>query len=157
MSSRLLTAGSLGVIIARSKIYQFFKKMSKKMLTKKSLKLAAIGMLVPLCIFVNGLPGNSQESSEWRTGDCSEINCEFNFGQNSNYRGMRELVINRITGNGGNVSVQIYDGNNIILNANPGVGGRELFAFDGKKEGYKIFIRPHNAGSSVSFSVGRAR
>ena len=131
--------------------------MFKKNLTKKTLKLAAIGMLVPLCIIVNGLPGNSQESSEWISEECSQIICLFKFGQNSNYRGMRELVINSITGNGGNVSVKIYDGDNMILDANPGVGGREIFAFDGKKEGYQIVIRPHNAGSSVRFSVRRSQ
>ena len=156
MSSRLLTAGSIGVIIAQSKVYQLFKKMSKK-LTKKNLRLAAI--LVPLCIFVNGLPSKSQGVSEWRTSDCSNTSCEFNFGENSNFNGARELVIDSITGNGGNVYIRVSDGNNVILEANPGVGGREKFLFDGtsRSQGYRILIRPHNEGSSVRFSVRRAR
>lgn len=127
------------------------------MLTKKNLKLAAIGMLVPLCIFVNGLPSNSQEVSNWRRGDCSQESCTLFFGGDSNFAGVRELVIDSITGNGGNVSVTVYDGNNIILDANPGVGGSEKFYFDGKSQGYRILVRPHNAGSSVTFRVGRSQ
>ncbi len=117
-----------------------------------------------MCIVFIALPSNSQ--NKWSHWSCGNLNptlvraeCEFTLGDDTGYSGNRQLLIDRINGNGGNVYVRVYDAENgeKLLEENPGVGGRETFYFDRekRKRGYKIFMRLHNPGSSVDFRVGR--
>ncbi len=143
--------------------------MVKQIFKTKDFKLAVIGILVCLCISFIGFPSNSQQYDRWVHLSCPGLvynpqvraECEFLFNSDTNYAGNRELLISTIEGNGGNVFVRVYDAESLrtILEANPGVGGRETFYFDAEKQkqGYKIFVRLHNLGSSVRFSVGRTR
>ena len=118
--------------------------------------------------FSIGLPSNSQDRERWSESYyCRDLNpsvkaeCTFNFGSDTNYSGFRELMIEKIEGNGGNVFVRISDDESgqIIHEADPGAGGRERFYFNGqeRKRGFKIFMRLHNPGSSALFKVRRAR
>jgi hypothetical protein len=131
-------------------------------------RLVVIGMVSSVCMLGIASSSNSQTNSipqpkaiynscgairSWIKADCTH-----HYGQNPNQPGIRILEIQRITDNGGNVYVRVYDAdsNRTLLEANPGVGGKEEFFFGNSgTNGYYVQTRLHNPGSAVDYKITR--
>ena len=122
-------------------------------------QLASIGILSSVFNLGIALSGNSignESATQYCGGSNSSAKAECTHVFDSGNGGSRVLKIEKIDGNGGNVFVRVYNPqtNQTILEANPGVGGRETFSVQGKGV-YAIQLRLHNPGSSVTYVIER--